>query len=123
MGSDIKQLELETHLTEYSALRDEILALIKWRDSLVFISLSISGALFSFAFSNSTLIVKGVLTHWTPLYLVTPLASIVGGLWMVNTWRIHRIGNYIRDITANRIKNLLRQPQNETKFSSEPNIL
>jgi len=103
----IRQMELQVHLAEFSALRDEILALIKWRDGLVFVSLAISGALFSFVFSSSTTNNAGISASASALYLIAPLSSLVGGLWMVNTWRIYRIGNYIRDVLATRINNLL----------------
>ena len=97
-------MQLQVHLAEYSALRNEALTLIKWRDSLVFISLSISGAIFSFVFSRP---LNNAGTNVTALYLVAPLSSIVGGLWMVNTWRIKRIGNYISEEISKKINMLL----------------
>lgn len=115
-STEIQQMELQTHLAEYSALRDEILQLIKWRDSLVFISLGISGALFSFTFSKDTSLVA-LTNQWTPLYLVTPLASLVGGLWVVDTWRINRLGMYITEILTTRIQAILNsQKTNENIY-------
>lgn len=99
-------MELQIHLAEYSALREEILQLIKWRDGLVFISLGITGALFSFTFSKDMSPLLAT-RQWTPLYLVTPLSSLVGGLWMVNTWRINRLGLYIKEILTKRIEAIL----------------
>ncbi len=80
--------------------------MLKWRERLVFLSLGISGALFSFAFSaeqpNSA-----IASRRLALYLVTPLASAIGWLWLVNAQRIYRIGVYIRDVLRPKINVIL----------------
>lgn len=123
MSEETKNMQLQIHLAEYSALRDEVLALIKWRDSLVFISLSISGTIYSFVFSQSNSNITNSQTHWTGLYLVAPLSTLVGGLWMVNSWRISRIGNYLKDVTAKKINLILNYAETEKRFSTEINVL
>ncbi len=108
MNQETKNIHLQIHLAEYSALRAEILSIMKWSDSLVFISLGISGTLYSFAFSQSGINGSVIQPHWTALYLVTPLSTLVGGLWMVNGWRISRIGLYIRDEISMKLNKLAK---------------
>ncbi|MGB7590299.1 MAG: hypothetical protein WCD04_04915 [Terriglobia bacterium] len=107
MPTDPVQLALQAHLAEFSALRQELLEMIKWRERLVFLSLGISGALFSFAFSAGSAAGGASLSREMALYLVPPLAAATGGLWLVNAWRIHRIGSYIRDVLAAKVNTLL----------------
>jgi hypothetical protein len=52
MTNDQIQLAVQVHLAEFSALRQEMVEMIKWRDQLVFLSLGISGTLISFALSD-----------------------------------------------------------------------
>ena len=106
MEGDRASLAFQAHLAEFAALRQEMLELIKWRDRLVFLSFGISGALFSFALSGDYDDVS-MISPRLSLYLVSPLASAIGGLWMVNTLRIHRIGAYIRDVIARNINIIL----------------
>ncbi|HJQ34937.1 MAG TPA: hypothetical protein VJ866_22500 [Pyrinomonadaceae bacterium] len=103
MNDKARELAIQAHLEEFSALRAELLELIKWRENLIFFSLAISGALFSFAFSSQSSNSAESLSPKLALYLVSPLASVIGGLWMTNTWRIRRIGLYIRDVTTPRL--------------------
>ena len=93
---------MQAHLAEYNALRKEILVLIKWRDSLVFVSLAISGALLSFELGP-----QAPKTSTLALYLIAPFASLIGWLWIVNTWRLLRISLYIKDVLAVHINALL----------------
>jgi hypothetical protein len=44
------------------------------------------------------------------LYLVSPLAATMGGLWLVNAARIYRIGAYIGDILAPALNELISTP-------------
>jgi len=110
------KLAFQAHLTEYTALRQELLEMIKWRDRLVFLSLSICGALMSFSFSSVSEAQPDVTPRRLALYLVAPLASAIGGLWFVNAWRIHRIGAYMRDVLAVRVNSLLTM---ETDLASQ----
>lgn len=107
MNDKSRELAVQAHLEEFSALREEMLEIIKWRENLVFFSLAISGALFSFAFSSQSSDSPASPSPRLALYLVAPLASVVGGLWMVNTWRINRIGNYVREVIAARLNTIL----------------
>jgi len=75
----------------------------------VFLSLGMSGTLFSFAFSVDRPSVSSSISRYTALYLVPPLAAAIGGLWLVNAWRIHRISAYIRDILTPKVNELLAQ--------------
>ncbi|PYV69821.1 MAG: hypothetical protein DMG96_33005 [Acidobacteria bacterium] len=103
-------IAVQVHLSEYSALRQEILEMIKWRERLVFLSLGISGALFSFAFSADRAVPGPLMSRRMALYVVPPLAGAIGGLWMVNARRIYRISVYIRDVLAPKLNDLLSQP-------------
>jgi len=80
--------------------------MIKWRDQLVFVSLSIAGALFSFAFSSNAP-QNSTVSRQLALYLIAPVCSATGGIWLVNAWRINRIGSYIRDVIRPRVNALL----------------
>jgi hypothetical protein len=108
MQLEDKKLAVQAHLAEYAALRAELLEILKWRDRLAFLSLSISGALISFSLSSSGGGNAGIPSRRVALYLVAPLASAIGGLWFVNAWRIRRIGVYIQNVIAARINHLLR---------------
>jgi hypothetical protein len=52
------------------------------------------------------------------LYLVTPLAAVLGGLWQVNAMRTYRIGIYIRDALAPKLNDLLRNSTGAARVSS-----
>jgi len=99
MNDEIKKMTIQVHLTEYSALRDEILTLIKWGKNLIIASLSISGAIFSFALNNQT--------YWSALYLVVPLSTLTGWLWIGNHWKVNTIGNYLKENISPKINHLL----------------
>ncbi|HQS36564.1 MAG TPA: hypothetical protein PLC18_14205, partial [Sediminibacterium sp.] len=68
-------------------------------------------------------------SRWLALYLVAPLSTLVGGLWMVNGWRINRIGKYLQDIIAVKINIILNsfvsinglQPKIQTLEWESPN--
>jgi hypothetical protein len=107
MRPEVMKLAFQAHMAEYTALRQEMLEMIKWRDRLVFSSLGISGALISFSLSSSSSVQPDATPRRLALYLVAPLSSVIGGLWFVNSWRIHRIGAYFRDVLAFRVNSLL----------------
>ena len=111
MSADRPELAIQVHLAEFSALRHELLEVLKWRDHLVFLSLGISGTLFSFALSSGTAPTSDTPSRYTALYLVAPLGAIFGGLWYVNTLRIYRIGVYIRDDLAPKINVILKSQE------------
>jgi hypothetical protein len=100
------QSAIQVHLAEFSTLRQELLEVLKWRDQLVLLSLGISGALFSFAFSGEHTATMSTFRRLA-LYLVAPLAAVIGSLWLVSAWRIARIGMYIRDQLAPKVNQLL----------------
>jgi hypothetical protein len=110
MTKDRTELAVHVHLTEYSALRQEMLQMIMWRERLVFLSLGISGALLSFALSVDRPMQGSLMSRHMALYLIAPLAAAIGGLWLVNAHRIYRIGVYIRDILSPKINALLTDP-------------
>jgi hypothetical protein len=106
MSDNNKDLAIQAHLAEFSALRDEMLTLIKWREGLVFICLGISGSLFSFVLATP----KGEsnLDPRSVLYVIPLISFLTGGLWMVNSWRMNRIGLYLRDKITVRLNALLQ---------------
>jgi len=109
MTNDQVQLAVQIHLAEFSALRQEMLEMIKWRDQLVFLSLGISGTLISFAFSDKGE-VSSLMSRRMALYLVSPLATTIGALWLVIAARIYRIGVYIGDVLAPALNELISTP-------------
>jgi len=82
---------LTAHLAEYNALRQELLQILKSRDNLIIISLTITGAILSFIYSKGTLVEPNRLA----LYLLTPLSTVEAGLWLTSTYRIRRLSDYI----------------------------
>lgn len=121
--NETRKLQIQIHLAEYSALRTEMLSLIKWRDSLVFISLSISGAIFSFVFAKQQEQNINEISRWSALYIIAPLSSLVGGLWMVNSWRIVRIGNYLDEVISRKVNSLLNTSLSTSKYLPEMQVL
>jgi hypothetical protein len=111
MPTDQIQLAVQAHLAEFSALRQELLDILKWRDGLIFVSLGTTGALFSFAFSTDSHSGCPVPSRQAALYLVAPLATIIGGLWLGNAWRTYRIGKYIRDVLSPKLNTLIGPPE------------
>ncbi|MCK4404415.1 MAG: hypothetical protein KAW02_04925 [candidate division Zixibacteria bacterium] len=115
-----KDLAIQAHLAEYSALRDEVLTMIRWREGLVFICLGISGSLLSFA-----LVTPGENSNLNPrfaLYLIPLIGFLTGGLWIVNGWRIHRLGLYLREEITVRVNALLQVDLN-TKHKEAYQVL
>lgn len=123
MNGDTKNIQVQIHLAEYSALRAEMLSFMKWRDSIVFISLSISGAIFSFAFSHLGSSEQNTQTHWAALYLVAPLSTIVGGLWVVNGWKIMRISEYLEQEISPKLNILLRLSEPNHGFAVQQEVM
>jgi hypothetical protein len=109
MTIDQIQLAVQVHLAEFSALREEMLEMIKWRDQLVFLSLGISGTLISFAFSDQDK-ASSLMSRRMALYLVAPLATTIGGFWLVIAARIYRIGVYIGDVLTPALNELISTP-------------
>jgi hypothetical protein len=115
MTNEQIQLAVHVHLAEFSALRQEMLEMIKWRDQLVFLSLGISGTLISFAFSEQDRVIS-LMSRRMALYLVSPLATTIGALWLVIAARIYRIGVYIGDVLAPALNELISTPSSLEVF-------
>lgn len=111
MASDRLQLVFQAHLAEYSALRQELLELVKWRDRLVFLSLGVSGALFSFALTAGDPPGSSKFSRYMALHLIAPLAFEFGGLYIVAQRRIYRIGIYFREVLVPKVDGLLAYPE------------
>jgi hypothetical protein len=104
-ATESRQLAVQIHLAEFSALRSEMLEIIKWREQLVFFSLGISGALFSFGLPSLSR--QDVSPSYLALYLIPPLGAAMEALWVANTLKINRIGKYIRDVLRKKLNDLL----------------
>ena len=89
----------EILLKEYNNLKIEQLARIKIRDTLIYISLSIFGGIFSFSMFGSE--------DKSIVLLVLPTVSFVlAWTYVVNDEKISQIGEYIRCRLAPKIKEL-----------------
>jgi hypothetical protein len=110
MVSDRLQLAFQSHLAEYSALRQELLEMSKWRDRLVLLSLGVSGTLFSFALTAGDPAKAPDISRHMALYLIAPLAAEMGGLYIVIQRRVYRIGSYFQKDLVPRINGLLAGP-------------
>ncbi len=99
-------------LSEYNTLKSEQLARIKTRDNLIYISLSIFGAIFSYAMSE-----KG--DHTIALLVLPMLSFVLAWTYIVNDEKISQIGKYIRKELACKLKEYAEE-SGEGIFGWEP---
>lgn len=92
-----KQLLLEVYLKEYDKLKTEQTARIGFRDNLLYVTLGLFGAVFSFAFSQTT--------HYYALLVLPWICLILGWTYLVNDEKISALGKYIRKNLAEIVKN------------------
>ena len=100
------QPALQTHLTEFSEVRQEINERLKGVDRLPFLSLGISWALISFALSGGGAVALSDLRRLA-LYLVPSLATVTGAAWLFKTRKIGQLGVYIRDQLRPKVNQLV----------------
>jgi hypothetical protein len=119
--NDVTGQVVKVHLAEYASLRGENLALLRWREGIVLSSLIFCGALFSFAF------VKGAgglsasnVPALAPLFFVTPIGFLMGNLWMLNTLRMRRIGEYLDEVLTPKINTLFSGKRSESLPLTSP---
>jgi hypothetical protein len=93
---------IQVCLAEYSTLRDEILMMIRWRQNLIFASIGASGALFSFALTQSSRS-SSFLSAYSALYLIAPICTLTGALWIDGAWITYRIQSYIDEVLCRQI--------------------
>ena len=106
------ELVYQAILAEFSALRSEIMARIKFRDQLMLIALASTGAVLSFAYSGT--IVQEPHRRLA-LYLVAPVTSALAGLWISNNWGIYNIRYYIIDVLATQMNAILQDSDSRRK--------
>ena len=96
----------QASIEEFSALRTEIMARIKLRDQLMLVAIGAAGALLSFAYSGPA---SDVGSHrGLALYLVAPITSAMGGLWISNNWNMYSIHFYIIEVLTTRVNAILQ---------------
>ena len=78
-------------LEEYKAIKSEQLARIKTRDTLLYISLSIFGAIFSYVLFGENTNDKSIV-----LLSIPTVSFILGWTYVVNDEKVSQIGKYIR---------------------------
>jgi len=91
-------------LEEYKALKSEQLERIKTRDNLIYISLGIFGAIFSFA------MYKGIVNmgdRSIVLLLMPTVSLVLSWIYISNDEKVSQIGKYIRKELIPKIKELL----------------
>ena len=82
-------------IEEYKALKSEQLARIKTRDTLLYISLSIFGAIFSYVLFGEDSNEKAIV-----LLAIPTVSFILGWTYVANDEKVSQIGRYIRlDLT------------------------
>ena len=89
-------------LEEYKALKSEQLERIKTRDMLLYISLSIFGAIFSYVLFGENSNEKSIV-----LLAIPTVSFILGWTYVVNDEKISHIGKYIRLELTPKIKKLV----------------
>ena len=88
------RMALQAHLAEFNKLYDDFLQSSAWRDRLLLVSVTISGALFSFALTtNST---GGILGPPHALHILGPIVFTFAALWLRSSLSIDRIKCYMR---------------------------
>ncbi len=87
--------KLNILLSEYNVLKSEQLERIKIRDTLIYISLGIFGAVFSFAMLESTGL--RVEDKRVVLLLLPTISFILSWLYIDNDAKISHIGEYIKE--------------------------
>ncbi len=104
-------------LEEYKALKSEQLARIKTRDTLLYISLSIFGAIFSYVLFGESSNDKSIV-----LLTIPTVSFILGWTYVANDEKISQIGRYIRIDLTPKIQKLIPITDNldTTVFGWEP---
>jgi hypothetical protein len=99
----------EVLLKEYDKLKSEQTARIAFRDNLVYVTLSVYGAIIAFA-----------VKEYSFTLLVLPWASIVlGWNYLVNDEKISAIGRHVRFDLSKQVSNLLGEVKAEELFGWE----
>jgi hypothetical protein len=73
---------------EYDRLKQEQVQRIGFRDNLIYVSLAVSGVIFSYAFAKAS--------HSYALLIVPFALGVLGWVYLVNDEKISAIGRYIR---------------------------
>ena len=103
----------EILLKEYEALKAEQLERIKTRDNLIYISLGVFGAIFSYAMFQ-------IEADRSIALLVLPTLSLVlAWTYIVNDEKISQLGKYIREQLVEEIKNEAKSDQTNHIFGWE----
>lgn len=102
---------LNVLLLEYDKLKEEQNSRISRRDSLIYISLGIFGAIFSFTMTNQGFIYT--------LLLIPPLSFILSWLYISNDFKVLEIKNYIKNNLEPKITKLF--PEKIDIFEWEKN--
>jgi hypothetical protein len=110
------RLPLDVHLSEFNALRSEMLEWQKRSDNVLFFSLVMAGALFTYSFSAS--IQRSILTSMA-IYFITPLSTFCALLWILYALRIRRIAFYTQDVLVRKINLILKTEEYNTVFAWE----
>jgi len=104
-------------LEEYKSLKSEQLARIKTRDTLLYISLSIFGAIFSYVLFGESSNDKSIV-----LLTIPTVSFILGWTYVANDEKVSQIGKYIRLDLTTKIQKLMETTENKdiAVFGWEP---
>lgn len=106
-----KQQVLEVYLHEYDKLKDEQTSRVGFRDNLLYVTLTVYGALIAFALSNTDLIHGLLVLPWVCL--------ILGWSYLTNDEKISAIGRYIRYDLTDKINQKLNPSERESTLGWE----
>ncbi len=87
-------------LSEYNSLKSEQLERIKIRDNLIYISLGVFGAIFSFAMFKT-------IDRSIVLLMLPTVGLVLSWVYINNDEKVSQIGKYIREELTPKIKELL----------------
>jgi len=91
-------------LSEYNSLKSEQLERIKIRDTLIYISLGIFGAIFSYVMTGDHTNDKAIV-----LLILPTISFILAWMYIVNDEKVSQIGKYIRYNLSEKLKKITNQ--------------
>lgn len=115
METEIVEGRLEAYLSEYRALRDEVLLELRQRNTILYLTWVVGGAVISFALSRGESSFGSVLPLKDYALLIIPPITYFLSLWLVVTEaRLTSFSVHIKTRTAPNVRLLLKDNPNES---------
>jgi putative Mn2+ efflux pump MntP len=105
---DQQQTKLEILLKEYETVKTEQAARIGFRDNLLYVTLTLFGGIFAYAFSKECVYLSFLILPWVSL--------IMGWTYLVNDQKITALGRYVRYSLTNQLAKQLSIAENSSEI-------